>query len=193
MNAFEAGRTVEARGMAILSPFLMENATGYVVIDKGPLAKTLQETVGDVIFNSKRNGQLYSAEIKVEEKNEYGNFFLETWSNRNLKDIGSYLERGNNPGWFIKSRSRLLLYYFLREDDLYIIDMFKLKQWAFCTEQGRSGWPLMRYPEKRQGKYDQLNDTWGCVAKIADVERQVGFGRFNPKAVVENLRSGKAA
>ena len=151
-----------------------------MVLEKGPLARALQESVGDVIFNIK-GGEVWSAEIKVEEDNKYGNFFLETWSNKNLADRSSYIDRGNNPGWIYKVKSRLLLYYFLSQDDLYVFDLFRLKQWAFGHDPGNNSARLFQYPERSQGKRQQMNDTWGRCVPIEVLRKAVGFKRLNPK------------
>lgn len=179
MSAFEKGKLVESRGMAILLPFLEEQSDGrLILLDKGPLALSLQETLGDAIFSC-RQGRAWSVEIKIEEENKYGNLFLETWSNKNLEERGKYIARGNNPGWMMKVHSDLLLYYFIRSDDLIAADLFKLKRWAF----GACGLPgnIYRFPEKVQNKYSQLNDTWGRVVPIDVLEREVGVRRISVK------------
>lgn len=166
MTAFDQARQVEARGMAILTPFLKTRAHDgrFVLTGKGRLARYLQETVGDALFNSDAD-TIWSVEIKVEEEDCYGNFFLETWSNKNLSDKSSHAQRGSNPGWLLKLQADLLFYYFVASDELYIIDLFALKRWAFVHDNGRPN--IDRFPEKLQGKRTQLNDTWGRCVPIA--------------------------
>lgn len=158
MNGFESARTVEAKGFVILRPYLEEHASGgLVVTSKGTLAKHLQLIVGDVLFND-RHERLWAVELKIEQRYT-GNLFIETWSNRNTESRASHAERGCNRGWLDHCRADLILYYFIDTDDLFVIDLFKLKQWAFGT--GENGPNIHRFPEKKQMRYDQKNDTWG--------------------------------
>jgi hypothetical protein len=170
MNAFNLARSVEAKALVRLLPFVEEHADEgrYVLTDKGRLAPLLQETIGDVLIN--RAGQVWSIEIKAEQSYT-GNLFLETWSNRNLDDASNHAKHGSNPGWLIKTRADLLFYYFLDTDDLFVINVFALKRWAFghidkpaqVYANNYDGGP--KFPEKRQSKYQQLNDTLGrCVS-----------------------------
>jgi hypothetical protein len=145
-----------------------------VVTSKGPLSKYVQEVIGDVIMNSDAE-TFWAIEIKTEQENRHHNFFLETWSNKNLDDKRSHAERGSNPGWLLKLRADVLFYYFLASDDLFIIDLFKLKRWAFgCNEHQGKIW---EYDEKLQGKSRQMNDTWGRCVPICVIRKEVGLTR----------------
>lgn len=172
MNGFAQAQMVEARAMTILLPYLEERADDgrLVVCNKGPLARFLQETAGDVIFNCR--DRLYTVEIKAERKHT-GRLFLETWSNRNLDCRNSHADRGCNPGWLYKIRADLLMYYFLDTDDLYTFDLFALKQWAFGGGDSRAH--IHQHIEACQGRYEQANDTWGRVVNIDVLHKQVGF------------------
>lgn len=167
MNGFGSARRIEAKGVSYILPLLKERAHDgqLVMLNKGPLARHLQETVGDAIFNSDPD-RVWTVEIKVEQK-KTGNLFLEIFSNRNLDRRANHAERGINPGWMFKCRADLLFYYFIDTDDLYVISLFRLQRWAFGFDDtmGR----IWRYSQKRQGKYQQLNDTWGAVVPIADL------------------------
>lgn len=177
MNAFNSARGVEARSLALLSPFLEEAGNNWVLTEKGKLGRYLQEVAGDLLLND-RHGRLWCVELKAEERHT-GNLFLETWSNRNLKDSRSHADRGSNPGWIYKSRADLLFYHFLDKDTLYVLNLFHLKQWAFCAHSEKRGeragripaeWMAGRmgdFPIRLQSKYDQLNDTWGHVVPVA--------------------------
>jgi hypothetical protein len=174
MGAFDNARLVEARGMAILGPFLDETADGrLVLLTKGPLARALQETVGDAIFQA-TDGRAWSVEIKVEQIHT-GNLFLESWSNRNLEDRARHVAVGSNPGWLAKLRSDLLLYYFLDADRLYAFDLFKLKRWAFDE------WAITKFPEKQQRSREQMNDTRGWCVPLVVLAREVGYRLVHPK------------
>lgn len=174
MNAFARASSIETQGRSILEPFLLEKAGGrFVLFDKGPLAKALQETSGDGVFSIAGDRE-YFVELKIER--EYtGNLFLETWSNRNLESRDNHARIGSNPGWLYKQVADLLLYYFLDADRLYCFDLFKLKRWAFRDRR------LFSYPEKKQGRYDQLNDTWGRIVPVADLAVDPGYRLLHPK------------
>lgn len=182
MNAFDDARTVEARGLAILEPFLRRSAHDghYVMTSKGALARFIQDTCGDAFFNSDSE-KLWSVEIKVEEEDKHSNFFLETWSNRNLESRASNTERGSNPGWMLKQRADFLFYYFLQSDELYIIPLFKLQRWAFRHDGGHPR--IDAFEEKRQSKRWQANDTWGRCVPISVVQAEVGFRKVYPQQV----------
>lgn len=164
MSGFDSANRIERIGMQYLSPFLAESSDGgrYVLITKGPLAKRLQESVGDALLNTK-DGRIISVEVKCEQ-NASQNLFLEVWSNRNLTDRSSHGERGSNPGWLLKSSADYLFYYFIETDDLYVVDNFRLKQWAFVGENTFG--KIAKHPMRCQKKYSQFNDTWGVCVPI---------------------------
>lgn len=178
MNGFDAGRLVEAKGMAALLPYLKELADGRVVVTtKGRLARFLQLEIGDVIFNVGAD-TVWTAEIKVESRHT-GNLFLEMWSNRNFTNQKSYSERAATLGWMFHTRADLLLYYFLDTDDLYTIDVFRLKRWAFGyvdAERNRVDGRVYRFPEVVQTKNAQLNETCGRLVSIAAIRDAIGEG-----------------
>ena len=104
----------------------------------------------------KKGKSIYFIDLKTENEDKYGNLFLETWSNK----------KRNTPGWFppdVGVKADFVYYIFLKQKILYILDLPKLRKWAF--EEGN----IRRYPEKMQNKYDQLNDTWGRCVKIVDL------------------------
>jgi hypothetical protein len=135
--------------MVILRPFIEQRAWNgkYVCLTKGPLAKDLQRSVGDIVFSADAD-TFFSIEVKAEETCRHGNFFLETWSNR----------KRFTRGWMDHLNADLLLYHFIDEDLLYRIPFGQLRDWAFV--KGR----IYAFDEKPQRKREQLNDTWGrCV------------------------------
>jgi hypothetical protein len=188
MNAFRDASKVEAKGMAVLLPFLEEKAgRGLVLTSKGTLAKHLQLIAGDVLYND-FNDRMWAVEIKCEEQDKYGNLFLETWSNRNLDSKGGHAERGSNQGWLYHCRADVLLYYFLESDELYVLNLFKLKQWAFgfASVPGK----IYAYAEKVQEKRTQLNDTWGRCVPIRVLQESLGASmrKCNPLGLLmENI------
>lgn len=187
MNAYEATRVVEADAFERLKPYLRQEASNFVMIDKGPLAKFLQGEVGDIMLNKRGSNKLLSVELKS-ERTHTGNLFLETWSNKNLENMQHRADYGMNPGWLHKSRADLLFYYFLDTDQLYIAQMFALQRWAFGSRSSpqanlyasRLADPTARieyfedwYPEVFQKKYAQTNDTWGRLVPVKTLMRNM--------------------
>lgn len=160
MTAFDAGRNIERLSLDILRPFIQQRAFNgqYVVTSKGPLAQELQRSVGDVLYNTDAE-TVYSAEIKAELEDKFGNFFLETWSNRARFTLG----------WMFNLKADLLLYHFLKEDALYVIPFNRLRTWAFHERR------IYTFPEKPQSKYEQSNDTWGRCVPIDVLTRELSL------------------
>lgn len=172
MNGFESACGVEARGKLILLPYLEQRSRGMVLTNKGTLARHLQLIAGDALLNT-HDEKLWAVELKIEQRHT-GNLFLESWSNRNLENKASHAERGCNPGWMVHCRADLLLYYFLNTDDLYSIDLFALKRWAFGS--GSESGHLYQYRERPQSAYQQPNDTHGRLVPLGDLARALGNG-----------------
>lgn len=172
-NAFSQACEVEAQSLEVLRPFIQQKALNgqYVLTNKGALARELQKSVGDVLFNG-ASGEIYGVEIKAESENRTGNFFLEFWSNR----------KRFAPGWMWSLDTDLLFYYFLDNDELYIINFRKLKRWFWWHDNGQVP-NFTRFKTRPQSKYDQLNDTWGTCVPIDVIGREVGFKFFNPQSL----------
>lgn len=170
MNAFDSACGVEARGRAILLPYLEERSDQLLLVLKGPLARHLQLHTGDMLANFK-DGTTRSVELKIEQRFT-GNLFLETWSNRNLEDRANHEGIGSNPGWMVHLGCNIIMYYFLDTDDLFAIDAFALKRWAFG--HGEVAGNIYRYPEKFQQKYKQKNDTGGRIVPVNDLSKALG-------------------
>ncbi len=175
MNAFDKASQVEARGMQILRPHLSEISGGrYVLTAKGTLARHLQLIAGDALINTP-DDKMWGVEIKVESRFT-GNLYLETWSNRNLSDKESHADRGMNPGWLIHCRADVLLYYFLDTDDLFTINLFRLKRWAFGFWDGTHSVPgrIYDFEELVQRKHAQKNETCGRIVPISRLKAELG-------------------
>lgn len=169
MNAFKQASTVEVRSWEILEPYIERHSLNgrFVTTDKGRLSRELQKTVGDVLLNNDK-GEIVAIELKAEERNPHGNFFIETWSNKSRF----------TPGRLYTLNTDVLLYHFLESDELYVINFQKMREWLF---KDCNGFPnINKYREREQGKYDQLNDTWGRCVKISDIGEHVGFRTHNP-------------
>lgn len=161
MNAFDDTRKIEQRSLDILRPLIEQRAFNgqYVVTNKGPLSRELQRSVGDLLYNSDKE-TVYCAEIKAEESNAHGNFFLETWSNRARFTLG----------WMFTLTTDLLLYHFIEDDLLYPLPFARLRRWAF--HKGN----IYRFDERPQTKHVQLNDTWGRCVPIPELCRALQVG-----------------
>ncbi len=170
MSAFDAASKVEARSWEILRPFVeVRSFDGrYVRTAKGRLARELQRTVGDVLYNHD-DETVWSIEIKAEEKFT-GNLFIERWSNRSRF----------TPGWLETLNCDLLLYHFLGNDSLYGYNFYKLRQWFYWGENGRHP-AAHNYPQVKQRKYSQLNDTWGYLVPIDAIPKATAVGSWHPE------------
>lgn len=169
MNSFDRASLVAAESWKILQPFIESRAYEgrYVVTSKGRLAKELQISVGDVLFNSDAE-TVWAIELKAEQRSSK-NFFLEVWSNRTIF----------RPGWMWTLNTDLLLYHFIETDDVYCIDFRRLKKWFHgCGHRGRP--PSATFEHATQAAYTQHNDTWGALVPIASVEEAVGFDLVHP-------------
>lgn len=173
MSAFTECQDIGQQGLERLLPLIQAKSHKgqFVVTSKGPLAPYLQKSVGDVLLNTDSE-TLYSIEVKTERENKTGNFFLETWSNKNLRNRSSHAQLGSTLGWMLTLRADLLFYYFLENDDVYIINFLNLKRWAFGNNEHQG--KIYSHPEK-QTTCDQLNDTWGRCVPISEIRKEVGF------------------
>ena len=63
------------------------------------------------------------------------------------------------------------------QDRLYFIPFKKLRRWAFHDHN------IYKWPERKQGKYQQLNDAWGRCVPIDVIVSDLQLGApFNPVA-----------
>jgi len=178
MNAFADACRVEDQSWAVLKHFVASAALEgrYVTTNKGRLARELQKSVGDVLMN-RHNGDVVAIEIKAEESNQHGNLFIETWSNKSRFTLG----------WVYTLNADILLYHFIAQDELYVIDFQKLRTWLFADRDGKPN--IDRYREAAQAKRDQLNDTWGRCVRIADIKQHVGFRLERPAQLWRGVES----
>lgn len=158
MSGFTLAQAVEAKSVRILTPLLRKQSFNgqFVLVNKGRLGKEIQATAGDVIMN-KAGGTFQTVEIKAEAEDIHGNLFLESWSNRSRW----------KPGWFLTIQSDWLLYHFVSDWKLYAVPFDDLRSWAF------NRWRICDFNEKPQGKYEQLNDTWGWCVPIATLRAEI--------------------
>jgi len=171
-NAWTKACQIEAQGQEILLPWLRHRYDNIVVNSGGRLQIELQK-IADMFAN--KDDKVVALEIKVEYENLHDNLFLESWSNKSRY----------NPGWLVKSEADLLIYYFLKEDDAFVFGLQKLKKWAFESKLGK--WQVANYPEKMQGKYQQLNDTWGWCVPIDVCMKAAGKDKYHPKREMEEI------
>lgn len=167
MNSFRKNQELERLSREQLMPFLLDvSENGQLAFtDKGRLAKELQSAYGDAILNLKGSEKVCAVEMKAEWKNDYKNFFLEYWSNRQWYTLG----------WMHKLNTDVLLYHFYEDGLLYSLPFQRLKSWAFGPPSPDSTSPgrMYRFPLRKQKQHAQLNDTWGFCCKIDDVLREV--------------------
>ena len=105
----------------------------------------------------------YRVEIKGDRHHASGNFFFETWSNR---------ERGT-PGCFLYTAADLLFYYFVVPRRLYILPLPATREW-FLPRQADFRERATTTPTPR-GHYT----TVGRLVPVARVRREVrGVHRY---------------
>lgn len=148
---------VEAEAIPQILTFLQRWVQRVDSTDKDAF---LQAIWGD--FTVYLNGLPYGIELKVEQSNKWSNFYLETWSNREWFTLG----------WLYKLQADTLLYFFIEQKTLYSIRVPALKQWAFGVGDGQGN--IYKYPERKQSKYNQKNDTWGRCVPIAELQKALG-------------------
>lgn len=171
MNAFGEGRKLEAAALLVILPWLQRMTAGrYELYERSE--QDFQKAHGDLKIMPVGSARWYTVELKAEQAEKHGNFFLETFSNKNPDRP--------NPGWMHTSAVDFLWYYFLDDDLLYSIRRPALYRWFFGvgTEPGVE----VKYPLRAQGKREQLNLTVGRAVPIADVEREIGFKLHHPFA-----------
>ena len=158
MSAFSRCQQIEEHGLRILTPLLYERSGGrYVRTDKGRLSYEIQKKYGDFFANN-TNGEIIALEIKVEEKHT-GNLFLEEYSNR----------EHDTPGWMETLDADVLWYLFLDRRLIYEIHFPSLRTWY---QENKHKHPLVK-----QGKYVQMNDTWGRLAPIQNIIQEIQVQR----------------
>lgn len=150
---------IEQRSWDALEPYLKRRAFDgrFVRTAKGPLSLELQKSVGDVLVNSTRE-HVTAIEVKAELKHT-GNLFIERWSNR----------KRFTPGWFETLSTDLLWCHFLDVDVVYELPFQRLRQWMYWHE-GRGHPAAHKFEIAKQGKYEQLNDTWGYIVSLAELK-----------------------
>ena len=152
-TAFALASDVEKRALMVLIPFAKGKGIRIVLTDDQPI---LQKTIGDMIVQHLGHSP-YTAELKAEETNKHGNLYLESWSNKPLL----------TPGWMHTTRADRLWYFFLEQRLLYSCNMSDLREWAFVKRRAKD------FPEKRQEKREQLNETWGFCVPISILELEI--------------------
>jgi hypothetical protein len=165
MSGFKSALQIERFAESILLPYMEREWPDCVYYPTRHHA-LVQKFDGD--FLVKRCGKAKYIEFKAEQT-WTGNFFLETWSNKNRQ----------TPGWFHTCIADWLWYYFCDKAELYILEPAKLRAWANNDK-------LLRYREVPQRSYDQQNDTWGRLVPIALLSMQLpGMrGPIDPRTAI---------
>lgn len=144
ISDFKKSTDIGNLGECIVSSYLIHRYPKSVITKI--TSKELQKLHGDFYWTT--GGQTFSIDVKTEKSDRYGNFFFEYWSNRQKE----------TRGWGLYSQMSLLVYFFLKEQRMFFFNFKKFQSWAYRERN------IFSYPLKKQGKYDQLNDSWGhCV------------------------------
>lgn len=182
-SAYAASVAKEQQAKQRLMPFLQELADDRLVIDVNagnPLGLLVQKQWGDFLVQKK--SRLISVEFKA-DFNDANRICLESWSNLNLGDYQSYLQRGHTVGWTLQSRAMALLYYWYHSDRLILLDLFQLQRWTFEPQHGGAPnierWQIDGRGElKPQFPYypplaNQLNRTWVRWVPLPILQREL--------------------
>jgi len=153
-NAYAEACNIEDLGASIVFEFL-EQVLGKVIRVTGKD----RQVFGD--YYVEKAGKDHAIEVKHEIENIHKNLFLETWSNRHLKQ-----------GWLYTSRADILIYHFIKNREIYMISMDTLRKWAY--EPGH----LDVYEEKEQVKYEQINTTCGRPVPIDVLIEKAGMRKY---------------
>lgn len=162
MESYDICRKIEAESRRLLTPAMHEMFNSFHWYPKSAGIE-FEKKNGDASGVYIRTKERSTIEHKCEQKNKYGNFFLETWSNKSLR----------RDGWLWTSLASMLIYHFIDDDIAYLLRFDALRNWATADVHGVSR--LKTFPEKKQAKYIQENDTWGRTVPIRIIEQEVGF------------------
>ena len=113
---------------------------------------TVQE-LGDYTCISYKYGKR-TVEVKNDTREVPENFFFESWSNKS----------SGKRGWAYKMKFDILIYYFQRAGDIYLMSHVNdLKKHLFTNNRIES------YKEVPQTKYRQRNDSYGRLIPISEL------------------------
>jgi hypothetical protein len=169
-------------GEAIISEWL-RTKNCLVIFNRNAHRGKEFQTYGDIIVKPPHLDHHLLVELKIEQSNCHGNLFVETWSNR----------AWFTPGWLFTSKAEQLFYYFLEEDQLFVVGMHDLKSFIFQRNAENKLAVLSRYQEKPQAKYKQLNQTFGLCVPIGHLSDSVPIKRRSPKAELDAGRISSGA
>ncbi|KKN36152.1 hypothetical protein LCGC14_0776350 [marine sediment metagenome] len=168
MTAFDDASEVEKLALLDLLPYLERRceATPH----KTHHQLVLQKYAGDLLIQVP--GRAKFIELKAEREDKYERLFLETWSNRSRFTVG----------WMFTSRADWLWYYFVEERRLFHVEFDNLKRWAFGQGDNQGAIYSSDFPERKQKKREQKNDTWGRAVAYSILKRDVPSfcGPINP-------------
>lgn len=175
MTAYQDSLKTEADGQGVLHDWLRHCCNATVVINApAHFGRELQQ-FGDMVvqWDGHKEKPIKYIELKIENKYT-GNLFVETWSNKARK----------TPGWIINTKAEHLFYYFISNDTLISLDMMELKDFIYQVDSsGKVN--AYKYREVKQGKCQQMNDTWGLLVPIDDLKDLPSYRVNNP---AEKLR-----
>ena len=157
VSSFQQACEVEKLAESVLLPF-MERVWPTCTYYPTRHHRIIQKVCGDLLV--RRDESAKYVELKAERRNEHGNIFIETYSNKSR----------NTLGWFHACQADWLWYYFIEARELYIIEMAKLREWA---KQPILRPRLFDFPERQQQRYVQMNDTWGRCVPIITLQEEV--------------------
>lgn len=164
MGSFEENQRIEAESWSRIEPVVRSLFANFILFPSGRENHHFQ-SLGDGVAVSKTTGNVLVVEFKAERRFT-GNLFLELHSNLSQ---GRY-----SPGWFYKSKADVLIYHFLDNDRLFVIDLPRLQKWAFHANDSHVP-AIMRFRTMVQYAHEQKNSTCGAIVPIEVIRQKVGF------------------
>lgn len=157
MNSFEQCRAIESESLPKVLKTLNTIYDCIIPTDDFKYHLTYQQYYGD--YACIKKNILEYVEVKTETNNKWGNFYLETWSNK-----------PENRGWFYKCLADYILYHFLEDNVIYMFDLKKAQEYINNNPD--------KYNEKPQNKYNQKNKTYGLCVPVSDIMKHAGYLTF---------------
>ena len=137
---YKTCQELEAKSIKRLLPMISNRFDEIEPIE----SKLAQRYLGDYL--AVKNDKAYILEFKAEEKHT-GNLFIEIWSNE-----------GVNQGWFRKCRADYIIYHFLDNGKVYLIDLPEFKKQLIESN----------HRQVKQAKHDQKNVSVGLLVPVSE-------------------------
>jgi hypothetical protein len=191
-NAYDQGRSVEARGLERLRAWLTKTAHEgrWIWIAKNGLAELIQRAGADIIIAD--SDKDWALDCKFIESAKSPDAPFERWSNLILVpgfskrdfELSHYSPmmidyRVSKPGWGVTSRADLILVYNLSLDRGVIGRRAAWIELLNTRVNGQLQWQIWKLRE--QSKYQQPNSSWNVWTPFPALVKRAGYQLFNAR------------